>query len=208
MDVIYIICVTYECLINNMSIKMKKILALLLVSVFFAFNANALNLKDVTTDLDSKSSIKTASLTKSLSGSQDLSNMGEKISKMAEEKVDEAVSRVEDKINNQVEELKKKADEQVAKVENMMKKAEEQLNFVEKLKAKAMSYVKMGMIVAVIVLLGLMVIVFIMWKIWKTVKNIASLKFIINHKKYEEKLKMLEKEVMELKKAVGLRTEK
>lgn len=186
---------------------MKKILALLLISVFFTFNANALNLKDLTNNIESKSSVKTASLTKNIAD-QNLDNIGEKISKMAEEKVNEAVGKVEDKINNQVEELRKKADEQVAKVENMVKKAEEQLNFIEKLKAKAMSYVKMGAVVAAIILLGLMVIVFIMWKIWKTVKNIASLKFIINHKKYEEKLKQLEKEVMELKKVTNPQNEK
>lgn len=176
---------------------MKTTLLSLFLGFTLTLNANALDLNK----------LKTAQHNGSKQNIVSVSDLGkstsDKITKMAEEKVNQAVGRVEEKINNQIEEYKEKANEQIARVEKMVSKAEEQLNFIEKLKAKAMGYVKMGVIAGVILLIGLLVVIFIMWRIWKTVKRIGSLNFIINYKEYEDKLRRLEDEVSDLKREVS-----
>ncbi|MFC1659251.1 hypothetical protein ACFL0U_01645 [Pseudomonadota bacterium] len=186
---------------------MKKILFLFLLSFCISINSYSYSLDDAIKDA-----------TKNGKSSEVVENIGKNTSdqavKMTEEKVDKLlvelkqkaegeIEKYENVANKEIEKVQNKVDNYIAEVDKVVEDAKEGLSFIEDIRANAMKYLKIAGIIVSVLSGGILVVVFFLWKIWKTVKSVAGLNFAFDHKKYENRLKDLEKEVIELKKIIA-----
>lgn len=144
---------------------MKKLSFAIVVSLvsLISFNASAFNLDDlVKTDENGRVEISGDSI-------------GKDLEKKLEEKINKEIEKVSKDIDGKVNELKAKADSEMAKVTKIIDEAQKEFDLIKRMKAKVRSYIMMAYIAVGALGVLIIVLILLLIKLWLKVSKIGKI---------------------------------
>jgi len=170
---------------------MKKISFAIVISLvsFASFNAMAFNLDDlVKTDEKGRVEINSDSIEKDLE-------------KNLEEKINKEIIKVSKEIDSKVNELKTKADSEMAKVTKIIDEAQKEFDLIKRMKARVRSYIMMAYIAVGALGVLLIILVLFLIKLWLKVSKIGKIGYVFKTiKNIDNRITALENKVVKLNK--------
>lgn len=106
------------------------------------------------------------------------------------------VKKLEDKLDGEIAEYKKKIDAEQKKIENIIKETEDSINRIKDIKAKANSYIRIVKIILAVFASGILVLLFVVWRIYRNVVNLKkAIRNVVNYDDINARLKKVEAEL-------------
>jgi len=166
--------------------KFSFLFILCLISLL-SFNVFALDLDNIIKkDENGQVEISSESLSK---------DIGDDISKQLKEEV----QKVSKEIDNKVNELKAKADEEMAKVSKIIDEAEKEFNLIKQLRSKIRSYILMAYFAVGALGVLLIILILVLIKLWLKVSRIGKITYMFKTiRDLDERIKRLENKVAKL----------